>query len=103
MFTSAFPDEANMNKTILVIDRFLSGLKDEKQRRFVLQQKNQDDNMDNLIELALKYEAVNQIMDIKSSSFSTSPGFNNVNSIEQRPRRNDFFNNNYKRQHSPLQ
>ena len=39
LYESAFPDKTSTNKNILVIDLCLSGLKDEEQIKFVLQQK----------------------------------------------------------------
>ena len=45
LFNNAFPDEQNAEKHILVIDRFLSGLRDEQQKMFVLQQKESDDHL----------------------------------------------------------
>lgn len=37
LFSSAFPDETAPNNNILVIDKFLSGLKDDMQKMFILQ------------------------------------------------------------------
>ena len=89
LFTSAYPEDKSTNNNILIIDRFLNGLNNNQQKKFILQNKEQNDTMDIIINLALKFEAVNQIMDNnKSSSFNSSAGFNNVNSIQMKKQKN---------------
>ena len=110
LFNTAFPNELNSNKSILVIDKFVNGLRDEEQKKFVLQQKEKDDTLDKLIDLALKFEAVNSIMRPNKPSFNY--GSNNINMInKQFGRRSDFkprfqFNsrrfNPYPRQPRPM-
>ena len=62
IFNTAFPNESNPNKSILVIEKFVNGLSDEEWKKFAKQQKDKDDTLDKLIHLALKLEAVNSIM-----------------------------------------
>ena len=62
LFNTAFPSETETNSNILVIDKFVKGLRDEEQKNFVDQQKEKDDSLEKLIDLALEYEAVNSIM-----------------------------------------
>ena len=60
----------------------------KKQKKFVLQQKDKDDTLDKLIDLALKFEAVNSIMRPNKPSFNY--GSNNINMInKQFGRRSD--------------
>ena len=77
LFNTAFPNESEPNTNILVIDKFVNGLRDEEQKKFVLQQKEKDDSLEKLIDLALKYEAVNSIMKPRQPSFN----FGNNNNI----------------------
>ena len=110
LFNTAFPNELNSNKSILIIDKFVNGLRDEEQKKFVLQQKEKDDTLDKLIDLALKLEAVNSIMRPNKPSFNY--GSNNINMInKQFGRRSDSkprfqFNprrfNPYPRQPTPM-
>ena len=37
LFSSAFPNETNLNDNVLIIDRFYNGIKNENQKRVVLQ------------------------------------------------------------------
>ena len=97
LFTNAFPNEEEPNKHLLVIDRFISGIKDEEQKKFVLQQKEKDDHLSKIMDLALKYESVNTIMNPKlastslnRASFNNTNTANNINSINYRRR---SFNN----------
>ena len=55
LFNTAFPNESEPNTNTLVIDKFVNGLRDEEQKNFVLQQKENDDSLEKLIDLALKY------------------------------------------------
>ena len=51
LFDTAFPDETNPNKRILVFNKFANGLRDKERKKFVLRQKEKDDNLDELIDL----------------------------------------------------
>ena len=55
---TAFPDETKPKKSIIVIDKFINGLRDKEQKNFVLQQKGKDDTLDKLNDLELRFEAV---------------------------------------------
>ena len=54
--------QSNLNKSILVINKFVNGLQDKEHIKFILQPKEKDDNVDKLIDLASKFEGVNSIM-----------------------------------------
>ena len=43
LFKTAFPDDPNPSLNILVKDKFINGLKDTTQKRFILERKRQDD------------------------------------------------------------
>ena len=62
LFNTVFPNESEPSTNILVINKFVNGLRDEEQKNFVLQQIEKDDSLEKLIDLTLKYEAVNSIM-----------------------------------------
>ena len=47
---------------ILVKDKFINGLKDNNQKRFILERKRKEDPLDSLIEIALKFDAVNELV-----------------------------------------
>ena len=53
-----------------------------KRKKFVLQQKEKDDSLEKLIDLALKYEAVNSIMKPKQPSFNFGNN-NNIHTINR--------------------
>ena len=36
LFNTAFPNKSNSNKSIFVIDKFVNGLRDDEQKKFVL-------------------------------------------------------------------
>lgn len=77
LFNTAFPNESNSNKIILVTDIFVNGQRDEEQKKFVLQQKEKDGTLDKLIGPALRFAAVNSIMRPNNPSFNY--GSNNIN------------------------
>ena len=89
LFNTAIPNETEPNTNILVIDKFVSGLRDEVQENFALQQKEKDDSLEKLIDLPLKYEAVNSIMRPKQPSLNFGNN-NNINTINRN--RGKMFN-----------
>ena len=119
LFNNAFPEEENPNKHLLVLDKFISGLNDEAQKKFVLQQKGKDDHLSKIMDIALKYESVNTILNKKSNTMNnasfasnhatTTNNINyinyrrpsNANSFHRRPFRQNFNSNsnlhNYRR------
>ena len=62
LFKTAFPDDQNPSMNILVKDKFINGLKDNNQKRFILERKRKEDPLDSLIEIALKFDAVNELV-----------------------------------------
>ena len=54
LFNTAFPNETEPNINILVIYKFLNGLRDKEEKKIVLQQKEKDDSLEKLIDQALK-------------------------------------------------
>ena len=71
----------NPNGSILVKDKFINGLKDTAQKRWILEQKNQDDPLDSLIDNAQKFEDGNELIKPAAPTFASSTGkANNINS-----------------------
>ena len=63
LFKTAFPDDPNPSMNILVKDKFINGLKDNNQKRFIVERKRKEDPLDSLIEIALKFDAINELVD----------------------------------------
>lgn len=54
LFNTAFPNSIHPNTNILVIDKFVNGYRDEDQKKFVIEQKETEDSLENIIDLALR-------------------------------------------------
>ena len=80
LFNAAYPREKDANAHILVIDKFISGLANPNQKKFILQQKNQDDDLAALIDLALKFDSVSTLMtqNPNSEPYGTSRNLNEM-------------------------
>ena len=59
----AYPNQTtNDDDNISVKDTFIAGMRDQKQKRCVLEMKKRDDSLNNLMQLSLKYESVELIL-----------------------------------------
>lgn len=90
LFNTAYPEEGNANSHILVIDKFINGLTNANHKRFVLQQKKQDDHLTALIDLALKFDSVTTLMTQNIESY----GINKQNINEMQKRGYNRYNTN---------
>ena len=61
LFNTPFSNETNPNTNILVIDTFVSSLRDECQKNLILQQKKYG-SLENRIYLTLKYQTLKSIL-----------------------------------------
>ena len=77
---------------ILVKDKFINGLKDTTQKRFILERKRQEDPLDTLIDSALKFEAVNELIKPNNPTFGSNSGeANTINAINNFTRGPQFY------------
>ena len=54
----AFPDELAIDSNLNVKDRFITGMNDVNQKKYVLEQRRPEDDLNKLLQLGLKHEAV---------------------------------------------
>ena len=94
LFNIAFPNEMDPNSEILVIDTFVNGLRDHYQKKILPRQKENDDSLEKLINLAIKYEALNSILRSKKLSFNFGNN-NNTNAIIRNYGKMFYFNPRY--------
>ena len=63
LYKMAYPENvANTDGNYNVTDRFISGLANANQKRFILEHKSNDDRLPTLLQLCLKYESVQLMM-----------------------------------------